>query len=244
LDSNPSPEEIKPLKPVDLRKEPKVALTPVNLRKDEPSPVKLFDAIEPTRHLEDFTGLRKVAFSINWTCAPRLGGLESMFKYQPKNIDLDLSVIICDINGRARDVVFYANRQYQKGAITLSSDNRLGGNDTVECERIDVDLAGMPNSVAKLVFAVNIYGAEKNKQHFGIIGNAAVGLYDVSFPGAINALCRVELARADYHGMSGMIVGEIERYDRSWEFKALRKAIHDAGSLKKIVSIYEFDNIY
>jgi tellurium resistance protein TerD len=114
-----------------------------------------------------------------------------------------------------------------------------------ECERIEVDLAAMPSSVAKLVFVVSIYDADEKRQHFGMIGDAKVGVYDISIPGKISPLRRIELARPEYSGVAGMILGEmqISGSPPGWEFNSVRRLIRNAGSLKDIVSLYEFDNL-
>ena len=111
-------------------------------------------------------------------------------------------------------------------------DNLTGAGDGDD-EQILVSLGGVPAEYDRIVLVVNIYQAEKRRQHFGMIRNAFIRLVD----GRNNQeLCRYDLSE-NYDGMTAMIFGEVYRHNGEWKFNAIGQATQD-GSLGKLANRY------
>jgi len=154
-------------------------------------------------------GLTKILVGLGWD--PRVT--------DGAQFDLDASVFICGEDGKVRndqDFVFYNNLVGASGSVTHKGDNRdgTGNNDD---EQVEIDLAGVPADVKKLVFAVTIHNAEANKQNVGQVGNA--------FMRVVNMADGAELARydlsEDYSVETAMIFGEVYRNGEEWKLKAV-----------------------
>ena len=135
------------------------------------------------------------------------------------DFDLDASAFLLGANGKVRkdsDFIFYGNLRHPSDAVLHQGDNLTGAGEGDD-EQIMVDLSRLPAEVSKLVFVVNIYDANVRKQHFGMIRNAFIRIVDLSNRSEI---CRFNLTE-DYSGMTGMVVGEIYRYNGEWKFNAI-----------------------
>lgn len=101
-------------------------------------------------------------------------------------------------------------------------------------EQIMVDLNRVPADVAKIVFVVNIYDANVRGQHFGMIQNAFIRLVNLENNAEI---CKFNLSE-NYYGMTGMVVGEIYRYNREWKFNAIGQPVKEASRLQLLLNMY------
>lgn len=143
------------------------------------------------------------------------------------DIDCDAFVILCKegkLTDWDEDCVYFAHKEHASGAITHMGDNRTGDGDGDD-EQIMVNLEKVPADYDKLVFAVNIYRCEENKQHFGMIGNAFIRIVDQATG---QEFCRYNLSEK-YDGMTAMLFGEVYRYKGEWKFNALGQGTHDAS---------------
>lgn len=92
----------------------------------------------------------------------------------------------------------------------------------------------VPQNIAKIVFVVNIYDANVRRQHFGLIRNAFIRLVDCSNNSEI---CRYNLSE-NYDGMTGLIVGEMYRYNGEWKFNAIGQPIREASRINNLCEMY------
>ncbi len=189
---------------------------------------------------ESSVGLRKVRVGLGWDEAEQKKGFfASLFSAKAADIDCDASVILCGANGKVvgnavKDCcVYFGNLKHESGAIVHAGDNLTGGGEGDD-EQITIDLQAIPANVSKLVFVVNIYDANVRNQHFGMIRNAFIRLVDMRNEAEI---CRFNLTD-DYSGMTGMIVGELDRDGQSWQFNAVGKGVKDASRLDKLLNLY------
>ena len=194
------------------------------------------------------SGLSHIMVGLGWdevrpTPQPSSGGFMGLFKSQPQpqtqDIDCDASVILLDANGKlyGNDTndycVFFGNLSHYSGAIQHRGDNLTGAGDGDD-EQIMVDLNRVPADVAKIVFVVNIYDANVRGQHFGMIQNAFIRLVNLTNNSEI---CRFNLSE-NYYGMTGMVVGEIYRYNGEWKFNAIGQPVQEASRLQSLIDLY------
>ncbi len=189
---------------------------------------------------ESSIGLRKVRVGLGWDEAqPAAKGWRALFAAKPEDIDCDASVILCGADGRVvgnavKDCcVYFGNLRHASGAIKHAGDNLTGGGEGDD-EQITVDLARVPANVTKLVFVVNIYDANVRKQHFGMIRNAFIRLVDMRTD---REICRYNLTD-DFSGMTGLVVGELDRSGGEWEFTAIGRGVQQASRLDALINLY------
>lgn len=182
-------------------------------------------------------GLQRIMVGLGWDEVERKRG---WFAPKPQNIDCDASVILCGADGKVvthdihKACVYFGNLVHESGAIVHQGDNLTGEGDGDD-EQIMVDLNRIPANIDKLVFVVNIYDANVRNQHFGLIRNAFIRLVDLRTQ---KEICRFDLSE-DYSGKTGMIVGEIYRYNGEWKFNAIGQGVAEASRLASLVRLYE-----
>lgn len=185
------------------------------------------------------TGLKSVMVGLGWDEAPQ-GGLKALFGGGNKSIDCDASVILCGEDGRIVDpnninntLIYFGNLRHISGAIVHMGDNLTGGGDGDD-EQIMIDLPGVPQNIARIIFVVNIYDARSKNQHFGMINNAFIRLVDNE---KRTEICRFNLTE-NYSGMTGLVVGEIYRRNGEWKFNAIGQGVQEASRLQSLVDMY------
>lgn len=185
------------------------------------------------------SGLNRVMVGLGWDEVEKSGGFLSLFSGPKQDIDCDASAILCGVNGKliSTDIkttcVFYGSLTGANGAIVHQGDNLTGAGDGDD-EQIMVDLNRIPQEIHKIVFVVNIYDANVRNQHFGMIKNAFIRLVDLS---TNSEICRYDLSE-NYYGMTGMVVGEIYRYNGEWKFNAIGQPVRDASRINKLCEMY------
>ncbi|MFF8959419.1 TerD family protein [Streptomyces sp. NPDC014894] len=154
-------------------------------------------------------GLTAVTVGLGWDVRTTTG----------TDFDLDASAIGVDGAGKvASDAhfVFFNNRATPDQTIVHTGDNRTGegGGDD---EQINVNLAGLPANVAKIVFPVSIYDAVARTQNFGQVRNAYIRV--------VNQAGGAEIARYDLSEdaavETAMVFGELYRSGAEWKFRAV-----------------------
>ena len=135
------------------------------------------------------------------------------------DFDLDASALLTNDQGKVlsdQHFVFFNNLRSPDGSVEHTGDN-LTGEGEGDDEVINVNLAGVPADVAKIVFPVSIYDAETRQQSFGQVRNAYIRV--------LNAADNRELARYDLtedaSSETAMIFGELYRHGGEWKFRAI-----------------------
>lgn len=183
------------------------------------------------------SGLKKIMVGLGWD---EVEQKRRLFAPKPQDIDCDASAILCGKTGRliSSDAntccVYFGNLRHPSGAIVHQGDNLTGAGEGDD-EQIMVDLPAVPAEVDKIVFVVNIYDANVRNQHFGMIRNAFIRIVDMSNNSEI---CRFNLSE-DYSGMTGMIVGELYRYNNEWKFNAIGQGVKEASRLINLINLYK-----
>lgn len=135
-----------------------------------------------------------------------------------EDIDIDASVILLENDKFTSNanLIYYGNKTSQSGAVKHSGDN-LTGEGEGDDETIYTNLSKIPSNINRLVYVVNIYNCNARKQHFGMIADAYIKIYDDTTG---KVLCQYDLSDS-YDGYTGIYVGEIYRYNNEWKFTAL-----------------------
>jgi tellurium resistance protein TerD len=135
------------------------------------------------------------------------------------DFDLDASALLTNDQGKVlsdQHFVFFNNLRSPDGSVEHTGDN-LTGEGEGDDEVINVNLAGVPADVAKIVFPVSIYEAESRQQSFGQVRNAYIRV--------LNAADNRELARYDLtedaSTETAMVFGELYRHGAEWKFRAI-----------------------
>lgn len=172
--------------------------------------------------------LNKIRVGLGWDAVgPAEGGgfFKKLFAGGAPDIDCDASVLMLDGNGKLAnisDLIYYGNLKGGGGAVVHTGDN-LTGEGEGDDEVILVDLGKVPDSYGKMVFVVNIYGAQSKGQHFGMIKNAFIRVVDESKK---SELCKYALSE-DYNNQTALIVAEFSRGGDGWDFSALGEGTTD-----------------
>lgn len=154
-------------------------------------------------------GLTAVTVGLGWDVRVTTG----------TDFDLDASAIAVNAAGKVYNdsyFVFFNNKQSPDQTVVHLGDNRTGegqGDD----EQINVNLAGLPADVDKIVFPVSIYEAENRSQNFGQVRNAYIRI--------VNQAGGEEIARYDLSEdaatETAMVFGELYRNGAEWKFRAV-----------------------
>ncbi|MCM2416050.1 MULTISPECIES: TerD family protein [unclassified Streptomyces] len=169
-------------------------------------------------------GLTAVTVGLGWDVRTTTGA----------DHDLDASALLCADSGKVlsdQHFVFYNNLNSPDGSVQHTGDN-LTGEGEGDDESINVDLAGVPADVAKIVFPVSIHDAQSRGQSFGQVRNAFIRV--------VNRANGVELARYDLSEdastETAMVFGELYRHGAEWKFRAVGQGY--ASGLAGIASDY------
>ncbi|GAA2679366.1 TerD family protein [Streptomyces aculeolatus] len=154
-------------------------------------------------------GLTAVTVGLGWDVRTTTG----------VDFDLDASAIAVNTEGRVfsdQHFIFFNNRQSPDQTIVHTGDN-VTGEGAGDDEQINVNLAGLPADIDKIVFPVSIYDAETRSQNFGQVRNAFIRV--------VNQAGGTEIARYDLTEdaatETAMVFGELYRNGAEWKFRAV-----------------------
>lgn len=149
-------------------------------------------------------------------------------------VDCDASAILCGLNRKAYDVIYFGKARSQNDAVVYTGDSRTGDG-SGEDEQIYINFTKLPPTAGLIVVAVNIYDAKAKRQHFGMINNAFVQVRNWKTG---EQMCRFNLTD-NYSGMTGIIAAEIVRSADGWDFVPMGQPIPEASRLQSIVKLYQ-----
>ena len=170
---------------------------------------------------KDNAGLSRVVIGLGWDEVQQKRGF---FAPKPQEIDCDASAFLL-ADGKLRgvdDIVYFGNLRHKSGTVQHMGDNLTGAGDGDD-EQIVVELDRVPAEYDRIVLVVNIYQADKRKQHFGMIQNAFIRIVDSRNN---QELCKYNLSD-NYDGMTAMIFGEVYRHNGEWKFNAIGSGTQD-----------------
>ena len=126
-------------------------------------------------------------------------------------MDLDASAFMLAETGKVRsddDFIFYGQPVSACSSVVLA----LGDPD-----QLQIDLAGLPRAVVRVVICVTIDQPDLRRQSFSQVNNAFVRTVDRN---SDHELCRFDLVDV-FGAETSMIFCEIYRYKDGWKFKAV-----------------------
>ncbi|MFK8847693.1 TerD family protein [Streptomyces sp. Ac-502] len=154
-------------------------------------------------------GLTAVTVGLGWDVRTTTGA----------DYDLDASALLCNESGKVvsdRHFVFYNNLTSPDGSVQHTGDN-LTGEGEGDDESVNVNLAGVPAEVTKIVFPVSIHDAQTRGQSFGQVRNAFIRVVNQADG---NELARYDLTE-DASTETAMVFGELYRHGTEWKFRAV-----------------------
>ncbi|MFC6168437.1 TerD family protein [Acinetobacter terrestris] len=152
-----------------------------------------------------------------------------------KAFDLDAVAFLTGEDGKVRldgEFIFFNQKVSPCGSVTHNGDNRTGDGDGDD-ETISVDLAKVPQEVAKIVFAVTIHEGQQNGQNFGMVDKAYIRV--INQDANAEELARFDLSE-DGSTEVAMIFGELYRHSGEWKFKAVGQGF--SGGLGALAASY------
>ncbi len=177
---------------------------------------------------KDNPGLSKIQVGLGWDVNAFDSGVD---------FDLDASVFLTDASGKCAsdsDFIFYGNLKDKSGSVVHRGDNRTGDGEGDD-EQIDIELAKVPENIAKIAFTVTIYDADKRKQNFGQVSKAYCRIIDQT---TSQELVRFDLGE-DFSIETAVVVGELYRNNGEWKFNAIGSGFQ--GGLAALCSHYGID---
>lgn len=166
--------------------------------------------------IENASGLTDVAVGVNWGKI-KSGGLFG-FGAELKAVDLDLSALLYDKDGKLVDKIYY-NNKLGKG-VQHSGDDTTGDdeNDGKDNETITVRLADTAPAVTKIVFVLVSFRG----QDFGDLPYAGMNLYNISSGTVKLANSNIDISKeSKYRGKVSMIFAALEKVNNNWQYRMI-----------------------
>lgn len=207
-------------------------------------------------NLEKSNGSKLTAFCVgcNWGAIVS-GGFLGLGK-SVRDVDLDLSCVMVDSNGKLVDHIysplyrsdFLARYGMPAGkvdsndyALHHSGDDRKGdqgGDDGLDNEIITVDLTRVSPKVDQIFFFLNNCG----KEDFSQIPYASIRMYEGTPERVKEVFASYDVAaEPQYKGTTALIMGKLYRRNGEWKFSAIGDAYPDPNlceTIKRIVTTY------
>ena len=155
--------------------------------------------------------LRTLRARLTWSMHPVHGASLT------DGFDLDIFSFVLNTSEKisgGQDVVFFNNKVYANGAITLPQDNRTGGEETCAYK-----LASIPADRSFVDIYVCVYEAQKRGQHFGMMAGARLALEDAETDSLLQAY-----NIAEYAGKAVLHAGRLAKTAAGWTFQPIGEA--------------------
>jgi tellurium resistance protein TerZ len=175
---------------------------------------------------------------------------------EKREVDLDLSCIMIDENGKLVDhiysplyrIEFLSKYGMPKGKLD-SNDRALhhtgddlqgdeGGDDGLDNEIITVNLSMVNNSISQIFFFLNNVGNED----FSQIPYAAIRMYEGTSDKVKEIFAKYDVAaESQYSGKKALIMGKLYRRNGDWRFSAIGDAYEDVNlclTIERILKTY------
>ena len=183
--------------------------------------------------IENASGLTDVAVGVNWgmiggtrTVTEKVGGffgfgakeVQTVVRDRQEKVDLDLSALLYDKNGKLLDKIYYGNTS-GKG-VKHSGDDRSGDSsaDDKDNETITVKLAETAPDVTKIVFVLVSFKG----QDFGLLPYAGMNLYNSSRGMVKLANSNIDISKDNkFSGKVSMIFAALEKTTAGWEYRMI-----------------------
>lgn len=208
-------------------------------------------------NLEKNTGAKLTNFCVgcNWGAIETSGGFLGLGK-KTIDVDLDLSCIMIDANGKICDHIYsplYKPEFLARYGLPLgkvdSKDKALhhsgddlkgdeGGDDGLDNEIITVDLNKVSDNIQQIFFFLNNCGRED----FSQIPYASIRMYEGTPDRVKEVFAQYNVAaESQYRGKLALIMGKLYKKDGNWKFAAIGDAYEDSNlclTIQRILNSY------
>lgn len=145
-----------------------------------------------------------------------------------KSLDLDLSAVSLDSNGKKIETIFYGNyRSNPINGLNHSGDDLDGDeeDDGIDNEIISVDTTKIDSKVQSIVFILNAF---TSGQDFHATPFSRIRLYKGTESRVDEVVAQYKIdSEPKYAGKRSMILGKLHRVGNKWEFKAIGEVTDD-----------------
>jgi tellurium resistance protein TerZ len=199
----------------------------------------------------DGSKLTEFCVGVNWG-AIEIAGNFLGFGTKTINVDLDLSCVLVDANGKLFDHIysplykpeFLSRYGMPKGKLDTNDcalhhsgddlEGDKGGDDGLDNEIITVNLTKVNPSVSQIFFFLNNVG----KEDFSQIPYAKIRMYEGT-PTKVKSVFASYDVSADYQYRSkrAIIMGKLYRKDGEWKFNAIGDPTEDGNLCETIARI-------
>ncbi|MBK7883096.1 MAG: TerD family protein [Chitinophagaceae bacterium] len=172
-----------------------------------------------------------------------------------EDVDLDLSCIVTDANGKLVDYIYspdYNGYLQQNnlplgkltskdGALRHSGDDRkgdFGGDDGLDNEVITVDLTKVNPSIEKIFFFINIYLNQGQSHDFSKIPYSKIRMYEGTSSKVNKVYASYDIAAdASFANKRGLVLGKLYKRNDEWKFDAIGDPAEDNFFLQTIQTL-------
>ena len=171
------------------------------------------------------SGLRNVVVGLGWDEVEKskskglFGNLFGGNSEKVQDIDCDAIAFLLNSDNKIAkktDIVFFNNLRHDSGCVSHQGDNLTGAGEGDD-EQIMIQLSKLPVQYERIVILVSIYKATERNQHFGMIKNAFIRIFDTD---TNKELCIYNLSE-NYDQMTALVFGELYRKNGEWRFNAV-----------------------
>ena len=153
--------------------------------------------------------------------------------------DYDLDLVLFELGSNGKNVdddhfIFYHNLRDPECAVRHSGDNRTGSGGKDD-ETAVINFTKISPKVQKIVIAVTIYEARKNRQNFGMVDDSYIRMVNTETG---EEILRYSLAEK-FDVQTSVVFAELYRKDNEWYFKAVGQGF--AKELAELCGVYGID---
>ncbi|MDQ7017024.1 MAG: TerD family protein [Gammaproteobacteria bacterium] len=170
------------------------------------------------------SALQKMCIGVNW------GAMEKKGLFGGKKmvaVDLDASVGLFNEAGKMIDLVYFGSLKSKCLGVQHSGDDLTGdmdGDDGLDNEVINLDLARLAPEVSQLAFILNSFQG----QDFKDIPFARIRIYEGSPTQVNDVFATFDIANdSTFAGKVSMIMGKLYKKNGEWKFNSLGQATDD-----------------
>lgn len=207
-------------------------------------------------NLEKDNGAKLTSFCVgcNWGAiiVEKTGFLGFGTKKEELDVDVDLSCVMTDSNGKLVDALYsplYKKEFFQTAGLPIGKDwsadksmyhtpddteGDKGGDDGLDNEIITVDLTKVNPVIDQIFFFLNIY--QPRNIDFQRIPYVAIRMYEGTPKKVKSIFAQYDVAKENqFMGKNALIMGKLYRRNGDWKFAAIGDAFDDQNDIRQTV---------
>ena len=207
-------------------------------------------------NLEKDNGAKLTSFCVgcNWGAiiVEKTGFLGFGTKKEELDVDVDLSCVMTDSNGKLVDALYsplYKKEFFQAAGLPIGKDwsadksmyhtpddteGDKGGDDGLDNEIITVDLTKVNPVIDQIFFFLNIY--QPRNIDFQRIPYVAIRMYEGTPKKVKSIFAQYDVSKENqFMGKNALIMGKLYRRNGDWKFAAIGDAFDDQNDIRQTV---------